>query len=341
MVYRSYWCTQDLEDDLEAEVKAAKESLDTHHNPPDVVQATAALARMSDILDDMRRRAWEKEVTKTTSDVAQQVFAIPEITEQVLSNLTSRDLFSAYSVNHTFEGVSKGSIKLQFKLGLRAQFDVTPYSPTEHFSSWLFNFDKKDGLWLNSIDVQRPDSVTIQLVNYRGPWQKLGKRRASVLLSQPPVYRLDVSANCCRMPLRYSAPDHMDSPLETITAKEGSEGITVGDVHQVLTRLWPQHRLCLYASDQDHNAAGEVNVRLTFEGCISMSEGHPWLMERASMRRKEAKRRRLALSVQDYMAVKVDASNKGQPIPTYAEFEARQIELANSGLDGEDSEGHA
>ncbi|KAK3059245.1 hypothetical protein LTR09_000811 [Extremus antarcticus] len=161
----------------------------------------------------------ERAVNATSPQLAAQVFAIPELLENILSHLPSVDLLQAHSVGHAFAGAIDGSRQLQTQLGLHAQHDVRPYSPAAFIRGWRFEFDGFHSLLDVSTTGDQKDNTHFPMA-MRKPLQNLGNRCGLILISQPPARTLKVFSSCCHPANLQSIASHSRSLRRTKTHKD-------------------------------------------------------------------------------------------------------------------------
>jgi len=327
---------------LEEEIAALSASVANSQHAPDPVKVQAALAKMQKLVEEMRQSQIRIGPVgrRTPSQLAIKTFAIPELLETILSHLPSGDILQAYQVNTEFRNTIEGSIKIQKKLGLRANRDAVPYAPAS-FIRWSGSRFPRGGFNLNydpevdlgpelrsrlrthipapTTTIKRHNRYSMVFsISMSKPLQVLGPRCGSLLVSQPPTRQLDIYTSCCRrhVPVFLDTGSPRNEPLEVITAKEGWAGITVGDVNQALKRLWPQHRMCPLAIPDQHTSDGTVNVVFTFASRIPLDKTKPWAVQQKTRRQKQREVAKTDRNHQQFMQKYVEAKRKGE-YPTY------------------------
>ena len=278
------------------------------------------------------------------SDLAIKVFDMPELLEHILSFLATDELWSAFSVNSTFQQTIEGSVKLMRKLGLLADHKAHFFAPVKrrsdlrYFGSFHF-VDATD--WVpRPIKNKTPESSIPITIECRPsyPVYAIGERRASSLVTQPPVRKLAVYTKCCTQSAYGS---RSRPPTETLVSKDG---ITLGQIHDVVTRLQKEHKLCPDASAYQHDEEGFVETTVTFEGFLELDPKDPaltgWKKSLQDQDRLSQKDTARARRITRYIAAKQagqltvvlhsnasladvsTARDRGHPIPTLAEYEA-------------------
>ncbi|KAK3722195.1 hypothetical protein LTR37_002628 [Vermiconidia calcicola] len=269
--------------------------------------------------------------------LAHQVFDTPELLEHILSYLDNSDLLLAYRINHQFCSGIQGSPRLQRQLGLQAAHNSTIHFPAALSSYWLFSTDGDKYFSLRTLEGMK----ILLTIQPQAPITRLGTRCRSMLLCQPPISRMKVFVSCCapnKSGFGIFGSTQIDPPpLEILSAMEGSQGITVGDVNDAVTRLSAYHRLCPDALAHDHNEDGSVRFGIELEAELEVDDTEPLWQAKAVHLRKEQDRasKRMALQhkLPGYSDAKRAARDSGLPIPTLAEFEATLV----SGVDYQSS----
>ncbi|KAK4540810.1 hypothetical protein LTR36_008887 [Oleoguttula mirabilis] len=132
---------------------------------------------------------------------AEQAFGIPELAEHFLLYLSAHDLNTVQQVNRQLRDVVAQSVKLQHRIGVRA----------DHGSVWGSNFPKdahkafsreleqSRGSYLYSVMGMEQHSVSV-LATMRnvGSPPYVGPAYCRLLVCQLPVTDMHVYINCCR-----------------------------------------------------------------------------------------------------------------------------------------------
>lgn len=264
-----------------------------------------------------------------------KVFTTTELLESILAHLSNLDLLKAYRVNRAFFNTIEGSLKLQRNIGLRASMEGMISIPLDGIlRKWSFGIGKRPYVQ----DLEQAQGTTgafsrwINITIYN-PLKFIGERFGAILLCQPPIMKMTVSVNCRRQSNRCLLP----TPCATITTKEGSAGITLQDVQEIVQPLWDRHLLCPFGSAVEHNADGYVKSVFNLSGPVVVSEKEASQMlldemQHAQARTKQkrtdaayicAKRIGKSYSSAPWKLSRADkdvAFDKGQPIPTMAEY---------------------
>lgn len=150
--------------------------------------------------------------TRTTADSAakaQQVFAIPELLEQILVHCNSSDLVVVRGVNRVFAGTISQSTKIQEALGLRPRAGGSPFSP------FVDTFFVLRGLVVRMEELNRHvlDSTTVELtatfntsdLTREVSLPRLGEYWRRMLVLQPPIQSMRIRTSKCSKVLRLTS----------------------------------------------------------------------------------------------------------------------------------------
>ncbi|KAK5127052.1 hypothetical protein LTR85_008411 [Meristemomyces frigidus] len=297
----------DCASDLAALVTAAKRELDH------------AAASMPALLQQI---TVEERTSPATALVAEKVFEIPELFERILCNLDITDLLKAQQVNHRFFETIQSSPMLQWHMGLapdaKHDFRLTLENRIRGF---MFSTDAS--MYARQIDG---DNVAVRLQLFgRVAMPKLGERARSILICQPPLKSIALFVDCCSGMYSTFQQQQLATPISTITS---DTGITLGDIIDAAKAVKDQHRTCPRAREHEHDAQGNVDVNINFEGVLPVAATDKALLEKRNVQQAveeekkmvEAKRARLG----PYLAAKSAAVANGTRILTLEEFEAAQ-----------------
>ncbi|KAK3661703.1 hypothetical protein LTR56_000192 [Elasticomyces elasticus] len=246
--------------------------------------------------------------TQISGRVAEKVFAVPELTEMILMELSPARLLRVAPVCKAFEAAIASSPALRDKLGLRAHENSIWKSPfncrgpdSTHWRSVAerdevgeVNLDPlRESLRCYILDTEKARSravkehvATVRAVfvshtdaESHDRWSCrsgsralpiVGDRGQAILICQPPIKEMFILASCCRTRLGTRS-----EPLApTVT---NPKGLTVGDLLHATSWGMKQHRLCSYAKKADHYHTGMVDCRISFEGTVQLQTGDPFL----------------------------------------------------------------
>lgn len=162
-----------------------------------------------------------------------KALAIPELLENVLSNLKAPDLMQFYGVNRIFRDVLERSEKLQIRLFLK---------PDPNGNRTDFPFDSK------YIHYRVMSGNIIQI--YFNPCAgssailpTVGSRWKQMLISQPTVRKIHYRLMC-----KHTSPV-CSSPFQTVSL---DEDLTINDLYEAAKSILEQYSNCA----QDTSAAG-------------------------------------------------------------------------------------
>lgn len=187
---------------------------------------------------------------QANSTIAAKVFAVPELLESILKELTVPALMRCYSVNRTFRDALETSKKLQACLFLLPDTE----SREQRFP-------------LNNIErfvctAPRPEFGRGSMIDVRtrvGRIYKIGPRWKKMLVSQPPTYSMQYYAICfgskpggCRLG-GWARGDRQNL--------HSNKGLTIGDLFEAVETMANAHRGCVIG----HNDVPRV-LNVTFEG---------------------------------------------------------------------------
>ena len=235
--------------------------------------------------------------TPRSSHLADQVFATPELLELILTFVSVPDLLRLYRVNKTFYNTIEGSTTLQRRLGLQPNVSCHLDLPAEHLIYHVDGMDMSEMSYYGAVfdnEAQlEPNKVPIKIsVNtyssYLNSGKKLdlrpiGERCKKMLLVQPPIKEMGIYAHCCTPRYRAYRDRQPEPPLEVVKSETG---ITLEQVWDAVMRTQKEHRLCPDASAHDHDNDGFVQVRMSLESAMELSEDDPALVAKARGRRE-------------------------------------------------------
>lgn len=212
--------------------------------------------------------------------LAQNVFDIPELLEEMLEYLDIDDSLTAQMVNRQFRDAVNSSIRLQRRLSL------LPHT-SKHFSYPLAKLDDVPGMLFTIKKVpkvlghpQSLSTVTIEAKIVGTP--KLGSRCRRILLVQPPVQSVSAWPDCCRY-RQQEEEDHL---------VVNEAGITVGDLIDHATMLAQCYQNCCEAPPNDYDSDdGHLMLGVEFQAVLTLDIDDPTYKRRlARHEKKEASR---------------------------------------------------
>lgn len=298
-----------------------------------------------------------------SGQLANKVFAMPELLEHILSFTSVPDLLRLYRVNHVFYNTIEGSTTLQRRLGMQPNPSAHLEQPAEHLVYHPEGMDMTETYYCSpSLPSDQntqlePNAVPIKInvctwgALGRGSTEKLelrplGERCRKLLITQPPIKEMGVYMQCCTPSYRPYRDRQPDPPIEVLKSETG---ITVHQIWEAVAKAQKEHRLCPNADVYDHDSEGFVQLRMSIEGYLTLKDDDPALVSRQKRRKefdaeddevrsKEAKFRPYIAAKQagecaqrrdlreGGRLTRIPARNNGEPIPTFAEFEAKARE---------------
>lgn len=172
------------------------------------------------------------------TQIAEKVFAIPELTESILTNLEVLDLMRCYEVNRTFRDSIENSKKLQTCLFLRPD-------PKQLNTSFPLRTKYIRGFGQTRVTIR----------SRTGRTYSLGSRWKRMLVRQPPIYKMMCRAEC--EPDRGSCELGYRGTYSRVLTSE--YGLTLGELFKAVQEMVLDHRA--------HCGSGTHKmVNVTFDG---------------------------------------------------------------------------
>ncbi|KAK5710980.1 hypothetical protein LTR17_018593 [Elasticomyces elasticus] len=306
--------------------------------------------------------------TERSASVAQRVFTIPELCENILGYLpTNLDLYRAMRTNQAMAAAVRGSPSMQKALGSAPANQGHWYTPFDYDEFGGHGWNHPHGFTCYMVG-KSSEQPTLATVTARFELRKPGSTLRGVMaafrnvqICTPSIREMECYVDCCdrwRNQAGYGISDsHQWDWDETrtealpaskpITPVRNPEGITVGDIFKATLRLKEEHRLCPYAKESDVDLeSGSVRVDVFFKGQIKLSPDDPVVMAGQNLADGWSERvpdeRDLRIRAQTqirtgYVKAKTDALRHGMPIPTLVEYASRltaeQIETGRDLVD--------
>ncbi|KAK4540815.1 hypothetical protein LTR36_008892 [Oleoguttula mirabilis] len=267
-----------------------------------------------------------------TAIIADKVFNIQELFEHILCDLDICDLLKAQQVSHHFFDTIQSSKKLQRHMGLAPDTKRDFRFLLQHN---IFGIAFMTDAQLVATRLSEGDKIIVRAETYGEiPMPKLGERSRCILICQPPVKTMTAYAGCCsnRYGIYYAqllsslpAPAGGSAAATVITS---DTGITLGDIIDAGQAVQRQHCTCPHAREYHHDVQGNVELSVTFEGCLSLAAKDKTLLSRRKADKAVKRERRLEKKkharLAPYEAAKLAAEASEERIPTLEEFEAAQ-----------------
>ncbi|KAK5744713.1 hypothetical protein LTR17_001789 [Elasticomyces elasticus] len=295
--------------------------------------------------------------TECSASVAQRVFTIPELCENILSYLpTNLDIYCAMRTNQAMAAAVRGSPSMQKALGFAPTNKGHWYTPFDYVEFGGHGWNHPHGFtcsrnaWVS--EQSRFATVTANFVLWTPEATLRGVMAAfrNVRICTPPIHEMECYVDCCggmrNQAERGGSDGHRWNWDETetgavpapkpITPLRNPEGITVGDIFKATLRLKEEHRLCPYAKESDVDLeSGSVRVDVSFKGQIKLSPDDPVVMPEQNLadgwsewvpNERDLRIRAQTQIRTGYVKAKMDALRHGMPIPTLDEYASRLSE---------------
>ncbi|KAK3722242.1 hypothetical protein LTR37_002675 [Vermiconidia calcicola] len=286
---------------------------------------------------------------------AAKVFDIPELAEMVFSMLSVKDPISAtWAIDSWCDSIQL-SRKLQVKLGHQGDansFWTSVFSdecagvdrPNQFLSCYVNKKGHYSSLGPNEVEV----SATFTDQYHREYRGRPDRHRRSILICQPPVQQMQVTASCCsREHTKERAVSRGLPPPPAPTVIRSTTGLTLGDILDAEDKMMRDHASCPYASAYllDYQN-GLVRLDVNFQGVLLLRSDDPALPSAAlepdydygyhsdpdpGLSYEDRAEERMG----GFIEAKETALLSNLPIPTLAEY--RAANPSNSGMiDGND-----
>ncbi|KAK5677524.1 hypothetical protein LTS10_010096 [Elasticomyces elasticus] len=244
---------------------------------------------------------WENvwKPTKRSAIVAQRVFTIPELCENILSYLPANiDLYRAMRTNQDMAAAVRGSPSIQKALGFVPADKGHWYGPFEYqqFGGHGWNHDHgfacSRNAWVSEESGFATVTANFVLSTPEATLRGVMAAFRNVRICTPPIREMECYVDCCggmrNQAERGGSDGHRWDWDETetgavpapkpITPVKNPQGLTVGDLFQATVRLKEEHRLCPYAKESHVDVeTGSVQVDVSFKGQVQLSPDDPVL----------------------------------------------------------------
>jgi hypothetical protein len=227
--------------------------------------------------------------TSNSAALAQKTFAVTELLEMILLNLSPWTLLTAQRTNRQFFNTIEESSKIQQKMMLQQ-------SGTQHFSTLLSRetYHKYDNFVLGlSYVLEMPDhlcqimseapniifagtaplSMEFFVIYAPHSLPRIGARCRKILICEPIITEIKVYPECCGKLgpseyLRFTESRLQDSVFEI----SNPTGITIGDIYEALCRV-EEHPGCRFRGVQFY---GYTDVIRTDPNVKWFMDNPPW-----------------------------------------------------------------
>ena len=255
--------------------------------------------------------------TTASASKAQRVFNTVELLEAILINLHPYDLLSALQVNGATSKMIETTPKLHDVLHLRPSKDG--FLNTIFSESWgpFFRLDVtysdvKNSAPLRHETIQQDDHVNIFVTfDVVKGTLRVGELCRRMLVCQPPVKVMEISASCCDIHHSWSYLGSVGCHVNAVDSSgiiRSEAGLTVGDLYDKAVELQEKHLYCPHASQPQHCEDGTVRVEARFHGQVELKKDDPYLVGRtrpnARGNRKRVPNDAKEQKLQDYIKAK-------------------------------------
>jgi hypothetical protein len=208
--------------------------------------------------------------------VAQRVFEIPELLENVLLHHNNMaDIISMRHVSRTIQANVKGSPKLQRSMFLLPQLHSALQLPSVLYNpaGFAVGIEQKNNLprpappmYSLLMDIATLRILTTYKLNakfrttYPHKLPIIGEALQATLLCQPPIKEIGYQFKCC------------GGGGGTISAPAG---VTVGHLYNKAKEILQRHALCPFAPTNYLDENGFVNLEVYFSGELKLLETDP------------------------------------------------------------------
>ncbi|KAK4975901.1 hypothetical protein LTR42_003522 [Elasticomyces elasticus] len=242
---------------------------------------------------------WENtwKPTERSASVAQRVFCIPELCENILGYLpTNLDIYCAMRTNQGMTAAVRGSPSIQKALGFASAHKGHWYTPFRYdeFRRDGRNHENSFTCYQGFESREQPELATVSAnFMFRTPEGTLRGIMAAfrnVQICTPSIREMECHVECCdkwpnestlggsdihRRDWDETETGVLPAP-EPINPLKNPKGLTVGDLFKATIRLREEHRLCPYAKEAHVDLeSGSVQVHVSFKGQIKLSPDDP------------------------------------------------------------------
>ncbi|KAK5681082.1 hypothetical protein LTS10_006842 [Elasticomyces elasticus] len=265
---------------------------------------------------------------------ARRVIDLPELAELIFMQLDIEDLLRMMRVDQPSRTTILSSPALQRKLHLRPDANAhLRLLPAIRLASPRDRRSNNRGLvtishgslpyctpWSGAILQDREQEIRHMYsrvkVHFHHSLPRLGDRIRSMLVSQPPVYEMEVRLGCCS-PFGQHAVMRVPNVGNT-------GGLTIGGLQDAAKRLMEQHANCPFAALDCHDYVGNLKTDVRFEGIVKLRDDDATVREAINNEKRAVrieqgwaeKRSKL----EEFCRSKRLAWAQDRPIPTFEEF---------------------
>ncbi|KAK5718862.1 hypothetical protein LTR17_015542 [Elasticomyces elasticus] len=224
-----------------------------------------------------------------TTVSVQSVFAITELLEQILLDLSTADLLHAQQANKGMRDTIEGSMALKQQLFLlpdpEAHLEVLPTADlhTSLNAPNIFMKRIRQSACILTPEYQPNRRLHNLQVSFSLPLPKLGSRIRQMLITQPPIQQMAMTINCCEM------KEREEYGLQPLLAKRIVDlaGLTLGELYDEAKQAITDHENCAFASPYIHNADGSVDLKVKFRTQIVLDHDHPEVVADVALQQRK------------------------------------------------------
>lgn len=214
--------------------------------------------------------------------LAQRVFNIPELLEEILSYLTMGELLAAQYINRQFRDAVNASTRLQRKLSLLPHSSPYFYAPFEEDEApgFQFNSTVDDMYKFQTLSAEKKmasgqdNDPRVMQARFTVDLPRIGFRCRRMFVVQPPITKMIAIPHCCEGVWSRSTTKFRKSH-RTISNRNG---ITIGDLLKAAKRLQKKHENCPIAPFHMHDLVdGRVRMQTAFQAAYTVRQEDPLL----------------------------------------------------------------
>ncbi|KAK4895564.1 hypothetical protein LTR27_006347 [Elasticomyces elasticus] len=271
-----------------------------------------------------------------TTVSVQSVFAITELLEQILLDLSTADLLHARQANKRMCDVIEGSIPRKQKLFLLpdpgAYLEVLPTADlhTSLDAPNIFMKRIRQSACILTPEYQPKRRLHNLQASFSLPLPNLGSRIRQMLITQPPIQQMVMTINCCEL------KEREEYGLQPLLAKRiiNLAGLTLGELYDEAKQAITDHENCAFVSPYIHNADGSVDLKVKFRTQIVLDHDYPEVVADVALQQRKADdRNRVKIEQKmmlDFCKAKAHAFTQGNPDLTFEQFRSAEDAEASS-----------
>ncbi|KAK4892550.1 hypothetical protein LTR27_009014 [Elasticomyces elasticus] len=289
-----------------------------------------------------------------SAQLAQQVFGVPELCEQIIGHLAElQDVISATMMSRATMATARASRKILQALGLavnEGEHWSTSFGSGQHRGFGCIMFEVgEDWSTAPAPELNTPELPTIYAGfssrRRYGGLPRVGRAYLAVPICWPPLREMQPTLSCCG-----HWRGHNDEPATAGEVSVGNVpppvpvkpittpgGLTLGDLYNATRRLQEEHRLCPYGDVEHMDRDGMLKIDVHFKASLRLAEDDPMLAVRReaveaddqlnkerdrSRQYHTAQRTERELLLKQYTQAKMAALMSQKKIPTLAEYAA-------------------